>query len=127
MEARPHWLWFCYTSGKGEGLRAAVAGGGEGWGVRRWLVEHMGPQELRAAPLASSLTAWHDYRLAWLEGRVLCQVDGRTVLEAARAPSAPLALVLWMGNNRLGAGGPGHRAIARPQWLEVEYLSLAQG
>jgi len=118
MEESPRWLWFCYASGQGEGLQAAVATPGLSSLWRPSARE-------RQAPVRAALDEWHSYRLAWLASRALCQVDGRTVLETTPAPAPPLALVAWMGNDRLGGAGSEHLAIVEPQWMEIEAITLA--
>ena len=127
-QASPQWLWFCYASPPAAGLRAAVTGGSEP-GPLAWLWPGRKGQPALEAPLAGELMAgWHDYRIAWLPHRVLCQVDGRRALETVHSPPGPLSLVAWVGNDWMGRTAPlGHLAIERPQWLEVEYLAVATG
>lgn len=75
-------------------------------------------------------TAWHQYRLEWTKDGARFAVDGRTVLETAVSPRAPLGLVLWIDNQyaalppdgRLAFGTLSHR---QEVWLEVDALSVA--
>ncbi len=152
MEVRPNWVWFYYASphstlslmpGPPHGFKAAVVYGRQGSPLAMTVCEALlkAPvlgKRLRGSRLPALemtldkdlMADWHTYRIAWLPGQVAFQVDGYTVLETRHAPQGPLAFVAWVDNNyaALDAWGEvqlGHLAIDRPQWLELEYLSLA--
>lgn len=77
------------------------------------------------------MTAWHDYRLAWLPEGVRFEVDGEVVLETARAPRGPLGFVMWLDNQYAvvtpwGRFGWGTVDAPGEQWMAVEGFSIAR-
>jgi hypothetical protein len=84
---------------------------------RRWVAED-------AKLLQLDETAWHSYRLEWLDQEVRFWVDEQMMLQTRLAIRSPLALVIWIDNQfaaflpngRLRAG-----VCANPAaWLEVD-------
>ncbi len=153
FEASPHWLWFYYASeqstlsylpGPPHGFKAAAVSGGRGGTLAMTLFAPLlkaplaGPRLGRTRLPADEMTldrglmgAWHTYRIAWLADRVAFQVDGTRVLETAHVAAGPLAFVAWADNayaapDARGEMQLGHLAVSQPQWLELEYLSIAR-
>ncbi len=153
LEASPRWLWFYYASpastlsllpGPPNGFKAAVVHGGKAGGLAMTLFQALLKAPATGRRLAGTrlpavemtlngdlMATWHTYRIAWLPSRIAFQVDGQAVLETGRVPPGPLAFVAWIDNNyaaldERGEMQLGHLAIGRPQWLELEYLSIRQ-
>jgi hypothetical protein len=77
-----------------------------------------------AAQLDLDVTAWHAYRMEWLEKSCRFHVDGRMVFETNVSPRGPLGLVIWV-DNQYAAFPPDGRlrsgTLAGPAaWMEVE-------
>lgn len=78
----------------------------------------------------ADMTAWHDYRLDWSEGRARFTVDGKMALEAAAPPCGPLGFVMWLDNQYAIATPQGRFAwgtLDAPgeQWMEVSDFSVS--
>ena len=52
-----------------------------------------------AALLTIDSTQWHHYALTWMEQQVVCEIDGKKVMETSISPRGPLGLVLWIDNH----------------------------
>ncbi len=81
------------------------------------------------ASLAHDVTEWHEYTIIWKEGSVEFEVDQQPVLKTSLAPSAPLALVLWIDNQFAawrpdGSMASGTLATPTDSWVEITNLNL---
>lgn len=153
FEAVPRWAWFYYASpesvlaltpGPPHGFKAAMACGGQvnalAAALCMALLKAPGggrPHKVSRVPAVEMaldrniMAGWHTYCIAWLPDRISFRVDGWPVLESGHALAGPLAFVAWVDNNVIAlnpAGKPdtGHLGIDRPQWLEMEYLTITK-
>lgn len=157
--ALPQAVWFFYASHPSD-LPFAAEGQGRGWFAstidagrpRAWLLAPLAPvalllhqsQALRRriwpwirrqlsisfSELGTSMTDWHDYRLAWQSHGCEFWVDGRQVATTQFAPRGPLGFVCWLDNQYLVATPTGRfkwgvLPTTESQWMEVKGLSMS--
>ncbi len=158
--ARPSACWFFYGSAPNN-LPLAAEGPGRGWfaatldasrpsaipliplvpfvllanrvgRIRRrlwpWVQRRLG---ISHVSIATNMTEWHEYRLAWRRNGCVFQVDGRTLLHTPHSPRGPLGFVCWIDNQYMVATADGRfrwGTLATPewQWLELRELSVVR-
>ena len=79
--------------------------------------------------LSNPFSEWHRYELEWLEDGVRFAIDGRTILQTAVSPPAPLGFVTWIDNQYAIASPQGGfrfgvLPLAEGQWLEIRRLEV---
>ncbi len=83
------------------------------------------------APLEVEMTAWHEYRLQWLDSGCAFWVDGRLILQTPHSPQGPLGFVCWLDNQYMivtnrGRFGWGTLLLPEAQWMEIADLRIDQ-
>jgi hypothetical protein len=80
------------------------------------------------ALVAEDITEWHTYTLEWRENSSLFWVDGNLLLEAPKAPTKPLGLVVWLDNEYAVVTPKGElrfgKTTAGKQWMDVDSISI---
>jgi hypothetical protein len=74
-------------------------------------------------------TLWHTYRLDWLDGSVVFQVDDKIVASSNISPRPPLGMVIWIDNQYAAftSGGivrAGTQENEESAWLEIRDLAI---